>query len=172
MDETTSPSDSNSNELSVDDLAVLQAFHAMGDPELEETVSAKPISESPLKTQPLSTTSPASPKLPPDDMLSIFVSEAEEAFATMRHALDQLEQDDRLDSPAFSLLQRTAHKLKGTAGSIGYEALSILAHYVEALVELVQSGTLIYLTGLITLIRTVHALEMTLQNILTDGQES
>ena len=172
MDETIFPSDSNANELSADDLAIIQAFDAMENLEVEETGSATPVSESPRATQPLVTPSPASLQVPPDDMLGIFVEEAEEAFATMRHALEQLEQDDRSDAPAFSLLQRTAHKLKGTAGSIGYEALSTLAQHVQALVKLVQGGRLIYVTGLIALIQTVQALEMTLQNILTDGQES
>src|SRR5712692_2660775 len=161
------------HELSADDLAVLQAFHAMEDPEVVETTSETPISESPLATRPLPAVSPpTSPATLPDDMLGIFTSEAEEAIATMRRALDQLEQDDRLDSPGFSVLQRTAHKLKGTAGSIGYEALATLAHHTEALVELVKSGTVIYLTGLVVLIHAVYALEMTLQSILTDGHES
>src|SRR5690348_4535367 len=120
MDETIFSSDANSNELTLDDLAVLQAFHAMEDPEGEELVSATPILASPLTTQPLAKSSSDALTLPQDDMLGIFVLEAEEAFATMRHALEQLEKDERLDSPGFSSLQRTAHKLKGTAGSIGY----------------------------------------------------
>jgi chemosensory pili system protein ChpA (sensor histidine kinase/response regulator) len=173
MDELAYPFDANSNELSADDLAVLEAFHAMDDLEVGKAESETPIPESPLATRPLpdlSSSGDAATSL--DDMLVIFAMEAEEAIVTMRRALEQLEQDDRLDSPAFSTLQRTAHKLKGTAGSIGYEALANFARYIETLCSSVKSGMVIYMTGLIALTHTLRALELTLQGILTDGEES
>jgi chemosensory pili system protein ChpA (sensor histidine kinase/response regulator) len=173
MDEKAHPPDAHSNELSADDLAVLEAFHAMEDLEVGEAGSETPILESPLAAQPQPAVYPrGDPAAAVDDMLGIFAMEVEEAIEVMRGALEQLEQDDSLDSPAFNTLQRTAHKLKGTAGSVGYEALSTLARYIEMLCRSVKSRSVTYMTGLTALADTVRALELTLLGIVTDGEEN
>ncbi len=172
MDEMVYSSDEHSNELSADDLAVLAAFHAMDDLEVGEAEAEAPIAESPLATRPLPESSLSDLTLSLEDMLGIFAMEAEEDIEILQRALEQLGQDDNLESPAFQTLQRTAHKLKGTAGSVGCEALSMLARHIETVCRLVQDGTVVYMTGLIALAQAVRALKMTLEGILTDGEES
>ena len=93
----------------------------MGEPEEQEPASDTANMQSAWRT-----VAPASPSAPSvsedDDMLVLFATEAEEDIARMHQALDQLKQDERLDAPAFESLHRVAHKLKGTAGAIGYNS--------------------------------------------------
>lgn len=161
MNETPQPFDHN--ELSENDLAVLRAFDAAEELAVKSvTADASPASQSP---QP-------APDNVLDGMLVLFATEADEDIAVMRETLRQLEQDDPADSTSFVTLQRIAHKLKGTAGSIGYERMATIAHYVEQLVDVVKRGTINNLTGLITLVQAVQALEATLYSIAVDGKEN
>src|SRR5205085_11533855 len=82
------------------------------------------------------------------------------------------EQDEHIDSPAFESLQRTTHKLKGTAGAVGCQAISTIAQYVEAVIKLIKTEEIAYLTGLIALAHSVRALETTLQSVVSEGHES
>src|SRR5438445_764508 len=67
---------------------------------------------------------PDAPPLSPDDMLALFVGEVDEDMATIQRTLQQLEPDDQLDTARLQTLQRTAHKMKGTSGAIGYTAMA------------------------------------------------
>lgn len=156
------------SELSPEDLEVLRMFHETDFTDEEARFGAFPTS--PLPSQPPGA-EPTTSSLE-DDMLAIFASEADEDIATMRQALHQLEQDDRADSPGFSRLQRTAHKLRGTAAAIGCDVMSAIAHHIETVIKLVQADEVTYLTGLIALSHAVGALEKTLQSVVTQGQES
>jgi chemotaxis protein histidine kinase CheA/CheY-like chemotaxis protein len=161
MNETPQPFDHN--DLSENDLAVLRAFEAAEELVVKSvTANLSPASQPP---QP-------APDNVPEGMLVLFITEADEDIAVMRETLRQLEQDDPADSTSFVTLQRMAHKLKGTAGSIGYERMATIAHYVEKLVYVVKRGTINNLTGLITLVQAVQALEATLYSIAADGKEN
>src|SRR5947209_14676848 len=83
----------NQDELSAEDLAVLQAFDEMdmGDWEgesVQKVTSTHPAGEG-----------EASEKfLAPEEMLALFIGEADEDITTIRRTLQQLEPDDHLDA--------------------------------------------------------------------------
>lgn len=157
---------SPSEELSAEDLAIIQAFDAMDDlvatGNLDEAGGAlnNPLEHGALNIE------------NPEDMLMLFASEADEDLGTMRRALNQLEQDNQTGSPGLVTLGRTAHKLKGTAGAMGCEAMSTIALKVEEEIQLIKDGKIAFLTGLMALVHAINALEVTLQSVLNDGQES
>ena len=163
MNDTPAPSDLN--ELSDDDLAVLRAFEMA-----EELAFVDPtIAASVHSTNPLPPTSFVS-----DDMLVLFVTEADGEIAAMRQALRELEQNapaDLANSASLQTVQRSAHKLKGTAGSVGYEHISTITRYIEILIGQVKSGIITHLTGLIALAHAIQALEATLYSVASEGRE-
>lgn len=165
MDETFPSSDQN--ELSPEDQAVLDAFLTMEDwepvPEDTNTSGTPPVSTPPSQSADL--TSEAY------DMLALFATEAEEDIDRIRQALAQLEQNDRVDAPAFETLHRVTHKLKGTAGAIGCDSLSAIARHIEMVMRQVQHKDIAYGTGLLALTHAVLALERTLASIVSEGSE-
>jgi chemosensory pili system protein ChpA (sensor histidine kinase/response regulator) len=158
---------SPSEELSAEDLAIIQAFDAMDDlavtGNLDEQASG--TLSSPLEGGALNIENP-------EDMLMLFASEADEDLATMRRALNQLEQDNQTSSPGLVTLGRAAHKLKGTAGAMGCDAMSTIALKIEEEIQLIKDEKIAFLTGLMALVHAINALEITLQSVLNDGQES
>ncbi len=175
-DTPESPDDNELNgpgELSEDDLAVLRAFEAAEELLVKDPPADVSAPGSSLFEQSYATQSPqSSPGEIPEEMLVLFVTEADEDITAMRETLHHLEQDDPADSASLTALQRTAHKLKGTAGSIGYERISTIAQYVEKFVAAVKNGTINNLAGLIAIMHAIQALEATLYGIAADGQES
>src|SRR6266568_3922809 len=171
-----SPDDNELNgpgELSEDDLAVLRAFEAAEELLVKDPPADVSAPGSSLFEQSYATQSPqSSPGEIPEEMLVLFVTEADEDITAMRETLHHLEQDDPADSASLTALQRTAHKLKGTAGSIGYERISTIAQYVEKFVAAVKNGTINNLAGLIAIMHAIQALEATLYGIAVGGQES
>jgi CheY-like chemotaxis protein len=170
---------SDHNKLSDDDLAVLRAF------EMAEELTLKHPAAS-TSTQELDNDDPLAQSTDPlvpvmldastisNDMLVLFVTEADEEIAAMRHALHELEQEapaNTTNSTNLLILQRSAHKLKGTAGSIGYEHISTIARYIEILVGQVKTGLIAHPVGLLALIHTVQALETTLYSVASKGNE-
>ncbi|MBV9230759.1 MAG: response regulator, partial [Chloroflexi bacterium] len=166
----------NQDELSEEDLAVLRAFDAM---DMRDWQAGGPAAE--ISTLTSTGSLPhldanIQPELPdtlsPDDMLTLFVGEVDEDLLTIQRTLRRLEPDDQLDIAHLQILQRTAHKIKGTAGAIGCTALATIAHHLEELVKLITSGTVVPFIGLNALVQTAHALELTLNSFVTYGQES
>src|ERR1051326_6453571 len=125
MDET--PLSSFSDELSPEDLAVIQAFDAMNALDVAGSLEEQAGGQS--NTNALEYTGLGVES--PEDMLMLFASEADEDIGTMRRALQQLEQDNAIDSPGLVTLGRAAHKVKGTAGAMGCEAMSTIALRIE-----------------------------------------
>lgn len=167
MDDTSfSP---RSEELSAEDLAIIQAFDATDD-----LVIAGNLDEQQLGMQsgslPLEKGGPGAEN--PEDMLMLFASEADEDIATMRRALQDLEQDNQRTSPGLVTLGRAAHKLKGTAGAMGCEAMSAIALQIEEELHLVRDGKVVFLTGVMALVHAINALEATLKSVLESGQEN
>ncbi|HEY1352247.1 MAG TPA: response regulator [Ktedonobacteraceae bacterium] len=156
-----------SEELSAEDLAIIQAFDAMDD--LVVTGNLEEQASGALNNlQEQSALNIANP----EDMLMLFASEADEDLGTMRRALNQLEQDNQTSSPGLVALGRTAHKLKGTAGAMGCESMSTIALKIEEEIQLIKDGKIAFFTGLMALVHAINALEVTLQSALNDGQES
>jgi chemosensory pili system protein ChpA (sensor histidine kinase/response regulator) len=169
MDELDAPN--HQEELSKDDLEVLRAFH-----DLEGTTSSD--NSLPQETTPeisityQTDTDQSAASLSEVDMLALFATEADEDITTMRLAVQQLEQDNRLVSPGLQALKRCAHKVAGTAAAIGCASISTIAHYMETIIKFIENGNLVFQTGLIALVNSVHALEATLQSIVSNGYES
>ena len=61
---------------------------------------------------------------------SLFLEEATEHLAEIGQALLTLEKDPR-DGPALDVVFRMMHSMKGMGGSLGYDAVSELAHRLE-----------------------------------------
>src|SRR5712692_10791684 len=156
----------NQDELSAEERAILQAFDAMDMEDWEvESPTMGAINRAP--TQELQ-----AELLSPEEMLALFVGEADGDLATIQLALQQMEPDDDLDDARLQIIQRAAHKLKGTTGSVGCMAMSTIAHYIEELIRLLTSGSVTAFIGLNALVQTVQALEMTLNSFITNGKES
>lgn len=166
MDETPF---SCSDELSAEDLAVIQAFDAMTDLAVSGSMDdqQRSFSENTFSPNNSRTVGVESP----EDMLMLFASEAEEDIGTMRRALLELEQDNDASSPSLVTLGRSAHKLKGTAGAMGCEMMSTIAWHIEEEIQLLKGNKLTVLTCLSALVLAIQALEVTLQNVVDNGLE-
>ncbi len=157
-------------ELSEDDLAVLRAFHEL---EFATTNDSFPLETTPgtaLTNQ--SETDQAAAFLSEDDMLALFATEVDEDITTMRLAVQQFEQDNRLASQGLKALKRCAHKVAGTAAAIGCASISTIARHVETILKLVEDGNLAFQTALIALSNSLQALETTLHSVVSNGFES
>lgn len=154
------PEHENAEEpLSADDLAILQAFDAMDTWQHTDT----PVS-------PLSQSQDA--EFTDEDMLLLFVTEVDEDIGQMRRALSQLEEDDTLNVTQVTALRRIAHKIRGAAGAMECHAIASIARHIEDVATQIMNRSLLPLVGLNVLVQAVLALEVTLQDFLTQGQES
>ncbi|GHO75000.1 hypothetical protein KSD_27710 [Ktedonobacter sp. SOSP1-85] len=152
-------------ELTPEDLAIIKAFEEMDDSPWQQD------SEPGLFTLP-TLSSPIEDTL--DDMLVIFVDEVEEDIARIRRALNQLEQQDgtSIDSARLVTVKRAAHKIRGSAGMVECSNLSTIAHYLEEISEYVLAGRVEPFLSLNALVRGAHALEVTLEGFIQQGNES
>ncbi len=172
MDETPAPF--HENDLSEEDLAVLRDFDDMefiASEQLEENPenpqnAAKNVSQSGLSQA--DTTEAFSQ----EDMLLLFVSEVEEDISVLRNGLLQLKPTQTLDGVRLDILERKAHKIKGTAGAFGCSTLSTIARHTEMLIRLITQGKLDPLLALPLLTQAIDALESTLDSLVTTGEES
>src|SRR5437870_4252313 len=117
MNDTPQPPDDSEfhalSKLSEDDLAVLHAFEAAEELVVKDTSAevAAPWDSSTAQS-PISQSPQSSPGEIAEEMLVLFVTEADEDIMLMRESLRHLEQDDSADPASLMALQRTAHKLK------------------------------------------------------------
>src|SRR6266702_7944021 len=167
MDDLDTPD--HQEELSKDDLAVLQAFHDLEFSTADNSFPLAATPETSLTYQ--SDTDQSAAFLSEDDLLSLFATEADEDITPMRLAVQQLEQDNRLDSQGLKALKRCAHKVAGTAAAIGCASMSTIARHVEAIIKLVEDGSLALQTGLIVLLNSIQALGATLHTLVSNGFE-
>src|SRR5260370_228529 len=125
---------SQPEELSAEDLAIIQAFDSMNDLMSAGNLDKQQDAIHPAAAWPEN----GAPTIEnPEDMLMLFASEADEDISTMRRALLQLEQDNSTNSPGLVTLGRSAHKLKGTAGAMGCEAMSPIALKIKEEIQLI-----------------------------------
>ena len=158
-------------ELSKEDMEVLQAFHDLKESTTSDDSFLQQTAPE-ISTTYLTNTDQYTAFLSEDDMLALFATEVDEDITTMRLAVQQLEQANQLDSTGLKALKRSAHKIAGTAAAIGCDSMSTIAHHIEAIIKLVENGSLIFQTGLIALVNSVQALEATLHSIVSNGYES
>src|ERR1051326_9471194 len=156
----------NENELSAEDLAVLRAFEAMDawDNHTASSVSAVEVATTRIL--------PPVAEDDPDSMLLLFIAEVEEDIATMRRALYQLEHDDHINHSGFTILQRLGHKIRGTAGAVEFHLVASIAHLIELIVRQTTQGLLFPTIGVDLARQAVVALEETLEDIVSNGNET
>ena len=166
MDETPTPF--HEDKLSPEDLAVLRDFDAM-----EFIADEQPAAISPdVATRTLASSlvrAEATEEFSDEDMLLLFISEIEEDVSVLRNSILQITPGEALDSVRLQVLERKAHKIKGTAGAFGCEILSTIARYTETLLRMITQGSLIDLS---LLIQAISALDGTLISLVTTGKES
>ena len=151
-------------ELSAEDKAILEAFHAM---QIWKRAPSEPSLSPETSSAQQNTSGNAL-----DDMLTIFFSEVEEDLVVMHASLHQLEQQNGIDPTCLVALQRIAHKLHGTAGMMSYSALAVIAFFIERIVEAITSGKVVPLLGTSALARAVVALETTFKDLVEKGTEN
>ncbi len=154
-------------ELSAEDLAILNAF---------DTLDSWPTSDAPIDSPSLADTSPhtaqsSSPAIEIDDMLTIFLPEVEDDISHMLQALKQLEQEGYSVPAHFGALQRLGHKLRGTAGAVGYLKMSEIASYIEIIAEQVVYQLLPPDVGGNAIAYTITVLEFCLYKLVQDSHE-
>ncbi|HVB21245.1 MAG TPA: response regulator [Ktedonobacteraceae bacterium] len=165
MDETPTPFNEG---LSPEDLAVLRDFDAM------EFIADEPHEETPQNTtKRLSTAAlpnaDTAEEFSQEDMLLLFISEVEEDISVLRNGIQQLKPGEARDVVRIHSLERTAHKIKGTAGAFGCSILSTIGRYTETLLRLLTQGAAIELE---LLVQAIAALEGTLSSLVITGEES
>ncbi len=159
-------------QLSPEDLAIIEAFLEMDDLEPPEGGLA-PSPEAAADSAPGTLAAPSAlDDEGLDDMLQLFIAEAEEEIGVMRQALTRLEQGDTLNEEHLETLRRSAHKLKGTAGAVGCTSMSTIAYYIEMLIASIRDSSVPVMIGLMALVQAMRALESTLQSLIVSGQES
>lgn len=159
------------DELSAEDLAILQAFEKMDFSGWE--IGEPATTGNTLRANKQPSLPPSASELPvSEDMLALYIAEAAEDMSIIRRALQQLEPDEQLDTARLQLIQRTAHKMKGSAGTIGYITISTLAHHMEELTKRILNGTVVPFVGLHVLAQSIQALETTLNGVVTYNQET
>jgi len=170
MDEEFRP-----EELSSKEQALLRAFDAMDLGALEQVGEEQSDSFHTDHTDPLNPlaemASAENEMLSAEEMLILFIGEADEDLQLLRQILQQLEPDDQLDKARLQALQRTAHKIKGTSAAVGFFSLSMIARHLENVAELILPGLIEPLIGLNALVQTIHALELTLDSIVGSSEE-
>lgn len=143
--------------LSADDLAALHAFDAIESWETSASTSSVRESDTPYTES--------------DDMLSIFLEEMEEDISSMVEALQKGEQENQTRPSHFAALRRLGHKMRGTAGAMGYLNMSEVASSIEIVAEQVIHSMLQPAIGSKAISSAIDVLESCLYRLVQDGQE-
>ena len=80
------------------------------------------------------------------EVLSYFAPEAQEYIESLEAQLLRLEKDPQ-NSDVIGQLFRTAHTLKGSAYTVGFQSLGDLMHYIEDFMMAVREGRINILSG-------------------------
>src|SRR5690349_14432184 len=93
-----------------------------------------------------------------EEILKVFLAEAEEQLSEIENALVALEiQPD--DGEAIRSIFRAAHTLKGNASSLGFPGVTELAHALEDLLDRIRATGAAVKSDVVTvLLRAVDAL--------------
>lgn len=112
-----------------------------------------------------------------DQFISIFLNEANEIVEGLENDLVILE-DNKSDEDLLNKIFRSAHTLKSSAGTVGFNTMSELNHVAENLLEKVRSGKLEVTPQMITiLLEFLDTVKLMLKNVTegkseTDGVEN
>ncbi len=107
-----------------------------------------------------------------DQFISIFISEAQEILEGLENDLVLLE-DNKTDNELLNKIFRSAHTLKSSAGTVGFDAMSDLNHVAENLLEKVRGGKLEVTAEIITaLLEFLDTMKLMLDNIIEGNGET
>ena len=107
-----------------------------------------------------------------DQFISIFISEAQEILEGLENDLVLLE-DNKTDNELLNKIFRSAHTLKSSAGTVGFDAMSDLNHVAENLLEKVRGGKLEVTADIITaLLEFLDTMKLMLDNIIEGNRET
>ncbi|GCE26629.1 hypothetical protein KDA_21130 [Dictyobacter alpinus] len=165
MNEINPPFDEN--ELTNEDQAILNAFDAIDSWPAYNGAASTSADENSNQDQ-----TQADDELDEDaEMLMVFLEEAGEDINKMQVALRQMAQASALSPVRFTVFQRAGHKLRGTAGAVGYIMISIIAEHIETIAEQVLQQIIEPTIGQQALTQAVAALEHCHSYLLEEGQE-
>ncbi|GER87952.1 hypothetical protein KDW_21140 [Dictyobacter vulcani] len=165
MNELNPPFDEN--ELTTEDLAILNAFDA-----IDSWPDQSEVSDSSVENSPARSHQQVDDGVDEDaEMLIVFLEEAGEDIARMQYALTQMTQATSLTPVRFTVFQRAGHKLRGTAGAVGYDTMSIVAEHIEIIAEQILQQGIEPAIGQQAITRAVAVLEHCHSYLLEEGQE-
>jgi two-component system chemotaxis sensor kinase CheA len=84
------------------------------------------------------------------DLLAVFLAECEENLSTLDELLVVLETSG--DAETIATIFRSAHTLKGNCGTLGYQAPTRVAHFMEDLLARLRSGEIGVTSELVSLL--------------------
>jgi len=87
-----------------------------------------------------------------DELLRIFLAEAEESLGSLEQMLIVLEAKPKNEKEVIDEIFRAAHTLKGNAATLGFDGLTRLAHAMEGLLDETREGRFPVTSGFITLL--------------------
>lgn len=149
------------NELTEADLAIIRAF---------ETMEVWPPDPSLCQTEKLKV-SQACSQQEDEEMLLIFIAEAEAELSAIRQMFGLLAQNEPENLALFTTLKRAGHKLHGTAGAIGFPLISTVAGHIELIAEAVLRNTISAPIGMEAICAAATVLEACLQAITSTHEE-
>ena len=106
-----------------------------------------------------------------DDLLSEFLTEANESLASLDEALLTLERNPS-DLGTVGLIFRLVHTIKGTCGFLGLPRLERVAHSAENVLGLLREGSLAATPGIVTsVLRAVDVMREVVAALGQTGEE-
>ena len=106
-----------------------------------------------------------------DDLLSEFLTEANESLAGLDEALLNLERRPD-DAPTVALIFRLVHTIKGTCGFLGLPRLERVAHAAENVLGLLRDGSIVATPVLITsVLQAVDVMKEIVGALARTGEE-
>jgi chemosensory pili system protein ChpA (sensor histidine kinase/response regulator) len=150
------------NELSEDDLAVLRAFETMDDELVQSSLSTQ---NTQLQAQDVAT------EFSFEDMLLIFVAEADKDIKALCQALKQIEQDSYMPPERFEVFRSRGHKIRGSAGFVDCHSIVRIAQYIEDTARRTMQNAISPEISLKVLTYAISALETTFQEVVATGEE-
>ncbi len=130
-------------------LAALKKLTGSLPPQPQTTGNAPENTTPDAKAEPCVQTTDPSPesgpnrlKKIPQELLDVFMLEAEDHFNAIRAMLDELSRDIS-NTALVQDMRRTVHTLKGSAGAVGFDELAGLSHRMEDLLDALYDGAVI-----------------------------
>ncbi|MGB8344523.1 MAG: response regulator [Ktedonobacteraceae bacterium] len=161
------------NALTDEERAIIAAFDAV---DLDATSVGADLS---YPSQTIMETAGALNRPLHEDMQAIFVEEVAIDCITLEQVLERRaaavggdKSAPLQDAAQAQIIQRIAHKLKGTCGAMHCDVLAALALHMETLTKLIEQNAIAPQMGWQALEYASHALQATLEDFAAAGQEN